>query len=103
MLGDSVTITQELMVTVVCMGVVFITLLILALVIDLFEFIFKSDVNVKKSINSSQDIITEEINEKIVLQELDNDDAVAAIAACIAASSEKRNNRIHIRSIRRVK
>lgn len=103
MLGDSVSMSEALMVTVVCMFLVFLTLMLLSGVLELFKYVFKPKEEVKKVINQSNTTTSERTEENIVLENLDGDDAVAAIAAIVAASAEKRNSRIHIKSIKRVR
>lgn len=100
MLSDSVTMSQAFMVTAVCMTVVFAALMSLSGVLELFPYIFKAK---KENRKKPEKEVEKTVEENIVLEELEGDDAVAAIAAIVAASAEKRDSRIHIKSIRRIK
>ncbi len=102
MLGNEVSISQALIVSLGSIILVFALLFLLSLILESFKYFFKE----KKVQVIEKDIsIQEEAacrNEIEITSLEEEDDIVACIAATIAASSGNRNSRIHVRSIKRI-
>ncbi|WP_054871663.1 OadG family protein [Caloranaerobacter sp. TR13] len=101
MLGDKVTLSQALIVTVFSMGIVFLALLVISYIIDGFRFIFykddkKVDKDPKKAITPEKSVPKETINEE------DDEELIAVITAAIAASISRPASEIKVRNIRRI-
>ncbi len=102
MLGNEVSISEALIVSLGSIMLVFALLFLLSLILASFKYIFKKKkVKVIQKNNSIQEIATG-INEIEITSLEEEDDIVACLAATIAASSGNRNSRIHVRSIKRI-
>ncbi|MBK5241336.1 OadG family transporter subunit [Clostridium sp.] len=102
MLGNEVSISQALNVSLGSIILVFSLLFLLSLILSSFKHIFKEKkVKVIEEINSIQEVATCR-NEIEITSLEEEDDIVACIAATIAASAGNRNSRIHVRSIKRI-
>lgn len=107
MLGNNVSMGEALLVTVVCMLIVFATLYALALILESFKSIFKEKEESKVESNKVPRISNTENAEQIntsratVIDNLETEEEiVVAISAAIAASNGNKNKRIHIKSIK---
>ncbi|WP_291637818.1 OadG family transporter subunit [Clostridium sp.] len=104
MLGNEVSISQALNVSVGSIILVFSLLFLLSLILGLFKYIFKEKkveiLEEEKVISVQEEIICRNEIEIASLEE--DDDIVACMAAIISASSGNRNSRIHITSIKRI-
>lgn len=102
MLGNEVSISQALIVSLGSIMLVFTLLFLLSLILESFRYFFKEKkVPVIEKDNSNHEIAT--CKNEIEITSLDEeDDIVACIAATIAASAGNRNSRIHVRSIKRI-
>lgn len=100
MLGNHVSMGEALLVTVICMLIVFATLYVIALILESFKSIFKekapkekiSKVEKQEQVNTSSATVIDNLEKE--------EEIVAALAAAIAATGEKKNSRIHIKSIK---
>ncbi|MGK0468115.1 OadG family transporter subunit [Clostridium sp.] len=102
MLGNEVSMSEALNVSLGSIVLVFSLLFLLALILGTFKHIFKEKkVEVIEAVNSIQEIVTSR-NEVEITSLEEEDDIVACIAATIAASDGNRNSRIHVRSIKRI-
>jgi hypothetical protein len=102
MLGNEVSISEALNVSLGSIMLVFALLFLLTLILGTFKYIFKEKkVKVIEEVNSIQEIATSR-NEIEITSLEEEDDIVACIAATIVASSGNKNSRIHVRSIKRI-
>jgi len=97
-LGESVTIGDSLIITVFSMGVVFIVLYLISLLIRVLK-VAANGKKEDKGTNTSNIIETDTVEE---IDETDEGELVAAIAAAIAASLDVSIPQIRIREIRRI-
>ena len=102
MLGNEVLMSEALMVSAGCMVIVFILLYVLSLILQSFKYFLKEKKVevIKKENNTHEEALCR--NEISITCLEEEEDIVACLAATIAASSGKRNSRIHIRSIKRI-
>jgi cell division protein FtsI/penicillin-binding protein 2 len=101
MLGNEVSISQALNVSLGSIILVFSLLFLLSLILGTFKHIFKEKKLEASENNSIQEIAP--VRKEIEITKLEEeDDIVACIAATIAASSDDKNSRIHVRSIKRI-
>jgi len=98
-LGESVTIGDSLIITVFSMGVVFIILFLISCLIRVLK-VASSGKKEDKEASTPNIIETDTIEEEV--DETDEGELVAAIAAAIAASLDVSIPQIRIREIRRV-
>ncbi|MTI66195.1 MAG: hypothetical protein FH753_06280 [Firmicutes bacterium] len=92
-------------VTVISMSVVFLTLLSISFILQLFKVVFKEDKNekkVSKTVNKSKNIKNKKSKVKSDVDLSDNKALVAAFTAAIASSEKKRSSNIKIKSIKKV-
>ncbi len=99
MLGDSVSMSDALVVTGFSMTVVFIALLIISFIIERFKDIFYKD-NKKQETKVVKKQTKKATKPKVKKQDND-EELVAVIAAAVAASMSKSVSEINIKSIRR--
>lgn len=95
-MDSQVSLGQGLQITVICMVVVFITLYIISLIIELFKFIFTP----KKQISEDNLEINEEIKEIKTL--MNDEELVVAMTAAINMSNNKKNSKFRIIFIKQI-
>ncbi len=99
MLGDEITMIEGLTVTVFSMLLVFVTLLVLSFILDLFKKLFykPQDKIEAKTVNTVKN------DYRTVINNLENEfDLVAALTAVIVASNGENNCKVRIKSITRI-
>jgi len=102
MLGNEVSISEALNVSLGSIILVFALLFLLSLILSSFKHIFKAKkIEVIEEVNSIQEIETCR-NEIEITSLEEEDDIVACLAATIVASYGNKNSRIHVRSIKRI-
>lgn len=102
MLGNEVSISQALTVSLGSIILVFALLFLLSWILGSFKYIFKEKkAEVVEKNNSIQEVAMCR-NEIEITSLEEEDDIVACIAATIAASCGNKNSRIHVRSIKRI-
>lgn len=97
-MGESVTIGDSLIITVFSMTVVFIVLYLISLLIRVLK-VTSNGKKEDKGTNTSNIIETDTVEE---IDETDEGELIAAIAAAIAASLDVSIPQIRIREIRRI-
>lgn len=96
MFGESIDISETLIVTVFSMAIVFATLIVISFVLDGFKVAFHKD-NKKK-----ETIVTKPEPTQEIVEEENSEELIAVIAAAIAASMNTPIDNIHIKNITRV-
>lgn len=95
-LKDSIPIPESLLITLMSMAIVFLTLLVISFMLDLFKkFFYKEPKKEVKVVETRPQV--EEVQE-----ESNDEELVAVIAAAIAAHTSNSIENINIKSIRRV-
>jgi len=101
LLGDSVTLGDSLIVTVFSMVIVFLSLLIISYIIDALRAVATKD-NVEKVINQTAPVKVDKEEIVHTLNDEDDEELVAVIAAAIAASMGVNVSDLNIKSIKRI-
>ena len=94
MLGEQVSMNQALVVTLFSMGIVFITLLAISFILDIFK------VTLGKEDKNKKEERIKPIQEEI--QQEDEEEIVAVITAALAASIGKSADELIIKNIKRI-
>jgi Na+-transporting methylmalonyl-CoA/oxaloacetate decarboxylase gamma subunit len=95
-MSGQISIAEALQITAICMGIVFITLYVISLIIELFKVVFKEK-KVSKVPNISETKMGKVIKELTTEEEI-----VVALTAAINISSEKRNSKLRIVSYKQM-
>lgn len=96
MFEGTVTIYDVLKLTVLSMTVVFLSLLSISLILELFKVLFYDRDNKKKQNETIKEIKNETVD-------LNREDVLAAIfTAAVAASNGKRTSNLRIKSIKKI-
>lgn len=94
MYGDTVSMGGALVITIVSMGIVFATLIVISYILSGFKTVFY-----KEKKETKEPIVNEIIKEET---KENNDELVAVIAAAISMSTNKPIDNFYIRNIKRV-
>ncbi len=100
--GAEISVYESLIVTAICMGIVFSVLIIISGVLTLFKFI-PAEVIVKKNISKTTKIESTLVkeNKKFDVNEIkDEKMVVAMLVASMEAAAENENAYVRVKSIR---
>ena len=97
MLGEQVSMNQTLVVTLFSMGIVFIALLAISFILDIFKVTMGKENKSKK-----EEPIKPILEEKHQENKEDEEELVAVITAALASSLGKKSDGIIIRNIKRI-
>lgn len=99
MLGETVTLSQALVVTIFSMLIVFATLLVISFLLDGFKMVFhKKDKKIQQTV-VNKSIVKQNVVDK---KEKDDEEIIAVIAAAVAVTLLVSLSNIQIKNIRRI-
>ncbi len=104
-MGENISITQAISITISSMGIVFTILFVISCILDSFKVIFreKEMKEVKKTLNETQSDINELSKEVNNLEEDEDEKVISALLTSIIASEGIDQPNFHIKSIKRIK
>ncbi|WP_461205091.1 OadG family protein [Clostridium sp. DL1XJH146] len=98
-MSGNISIAEALQITAICMGIVFVTLYVISLIIELFKIVFVKKNNKKDE--KAMTSIRKEVDKTI--RNLTNDEEIAvAMTAAINMSNKNKNSRLRIVSFKQI-
>lgn len=98
-MSGNISIVEALQITAICMGIVFTTLYVISLIIELFKIVFKEK---KQKDIPKVNTIGKRSSEKTINSVTTDEEIVVAMAAAINMSNEKRNSKLRIVSYKQI-
>ncbi|SHK09534.1 OadG family protein [Tepidibacter formicigenes] len=101
---ENITILESIKITFLSMSIVFISLLVISQILELFKVVFyKKDLQKQNSKDLEAAVTISKDNKYEEINKLDEEiDLVAALTAAVLASNNHNNSKIRIKSIKRV-
>ena len=100
MFGDTIGMAEAGLITLFSMAIVFIALLAISFILDLFRIFISDDAVAKRKANKSkEEVMSLETVESVIINEEDDAELVAIITAAIAATLGKSSDTFVVRNI----